>query len=251
MRAILSDIHGNLEALQAVLRDIEQHQVNEIYCLGDLIGYGPNPLECVELSWNWPVVLQGDHENFVLNGEAEPCGPSHPVLNRYLLWCRKELACAQNPRSYQDYLGALPHFHREGDHLYVHASPRNFRFEFIFPEDTYNQKKMRSIGTFFDRVCFCGHTHIAGIFEWRKDDWFYQDAVPNGPWFSLNASQTICNVGSVGQPRDNDPRASYVLFDGAAINHRRVDYDYEATRRKIQRNPDIDDSSGDRLMRGR
>src|SRR5947208_1221672 len=87
MKAILSDIHGNLEALQAVLQDIALHNVEAIYCLGDLVGYGPNPRECLDLAMHWSVVLRGNHDQAAL---FDPEGFSPPA-RQSILWARPQI----------------------------------------------------------------------------------------------------------------------------------------------------------------
>src|SRR5436305_9997452 len=118
MKAILSDIHGNLEALQAVLQDVALHNVEAIYSLGDLVGYGPNPRECVDLAVRWPVVLLGDHDQTAVPGQAD-C-----VLrvNRAVLWARCQLDAPVPDSRAADrrlrFLGGRPLTHREADLLF-------------------------------------------------------------------------------------------------------------------------------------
>lgn len=141
MRAILSDIHGNLEALQAVLADAEAHGVSKIYCLGDLVGYGPDPIACVELAMAWPVVLLGNHDQAAMLDD-------------------------------------------DLDSWTAQAAKRS-------------------------------------IFKFRRQ--------------LQETGKAICNVGSVGQPRDGDPRACYVLFEDDTIIFCRIDYDIEKSIKKIER----------------
>jgi diadenosine tetraphosphatase ApaH/serine/threonine PP2A family protein phosphatase len=136
--------------------------------------------------------------------------------------------------------------------LYVHGSPRNHLNEYVFPEDIYNERKMTRLGEKFGRVCFNGHTHLPGIFvEHGLGRWEFVDPQECTSGFPIDKHRVICNVGSVGQPRDGDWRACYVLFDGRRIWFRRVAYDVEATIRKIYALPELENFFGDRLRQGR
>src|SRR5690348_10091160 len=143
MRAILSDIHGNLEALQAVLNDVARHPIDGVYCLGDTLGYGPNPCECLHLvARTCAVTLLGNHDQGAL---FDPDGFG-PVAERAIFWCREQVEAPVPNRATAlrriEFLLGLPSQHREGDRLYVHGSPRNPLNEYLFPEDIYNTRKM-------------------------------------------------------------------------------------------------------------
>src|SRR5262245_37714843 len=238
MKAFISDIHANFEALQAVLEDIARHNVEAIYCLGDVVGYGPNPRECVDHVMRCKVCLLGNHD------QAAVFDPSNfnPAAQQAIFWTREQLeANVPNRQAMQrrwDFLGELPRTHREGDLLFVHGSPRNPINEYVFPEDVYNVRKIEALFALIERNCFQGHTHLPGIFLESKE--FYSPEEVNQV-FPLDARKTMCNVGSVGQPRDGDWRACYVLFDGEAIRYRRVEYDVETTIQKIREVPELDD----------
>jgi predicted phosphodiesterase len=247
MKAILSDIHGNLEALQAVLDDIRQHPVEAIYCLGDAIGYGPNPRECLDLAMTWPVFLLGNHEEATLTGPES----FNPAAARAILWTRTQVdAPLPSPEAAQRrlaFLKSLPQRHSEGDFLFVHGSPYDPAHEYVFPEDVRNGIKMWTLFTWVPRWCFQGHTHLPGVFT-EAPQFFAPAQV--GDEFRLTGKAMI-NVGSVGQPRDGDPRASYVLLDGDTVRFRRVVYDTDATARKIHAVAELDRELGDRLRLGR
>src|SRR5580704_14658970 len=118
MKAIISDIHGNLEALQAVLKDAARNAVEEIYCLGDLVGYGPNPCECLELAMKWNVVVQGNFDRTVLN-DVPDFGPTAIAASRSLVWSRKQIVApvpdAEAAEKRWTFLTNLPATHCEGD----------------------------------------------------------------------------------------------------------------------------------------
>src|SRR5262245_3074279 len=126
MKAIISDVHGNLEALQAVLNDIAAHGVEDIYCLGDIIDYGPNPRECIDLLMGCWVVLQGDRDQATLFDEAGDFGTES---YQSALWTRNELEQITLPEEERkrrwDFLADCPQSHRDGEFLFVHGSPIN------------------------------------------------------------------------------------------------------------------------------
>lgn len=247
MRAILSDIHANLEALDAVQADIAGQSVEAIYCLGDVVGYGPDPVECLRRSMDWAVVVLGNHDQAVL---FDPAGFS-PNAERAVLWTRRTFEQLRWDAGFE-FLAARPRTFPDGDTLYVHGSPRQPTNEYVFPEDVYNTRKMENIAGLFGKQCFCGHTHVPGVFvATDSGSWtFYSPEEIDGTW-RFDGRKTLVNVGSVGQPRDNNWRACYVLLDGPTLTFRRVEYNVEATVRKIHANPDLADFLGDRLRDGR
>jgi predicted phosphodiesterase len=247
--ALISDIHANFEALQAVLRDIRAQRIPAIHCLGDIVGYGPNPCECLDkVIDSCEVTILGNHDQATL---FDPDG-FNPVALQAVYWTREQLetgagSAAMVSRRW-DFLGELPRTHNEGKLLYVHGSPREPTNEYVFPEDVYNQRKMDALFARVEQYCFAGHTHIPGVFTFDReflapDDIDYQ--------FRLGGEQVMVNVGSVGQPRDNDPRACYCIIDEDVVMFRRVEYDVEATVRQIYNTPDLDNMLGDRLRSGR
>jgi predicted phosphodiesterase len=248
MKALISDIHSNLEALDAVLADIAALKVETIYCLGDIVGYGPNPRECLERVMQFDICLLGNHD------QAAQFDPRdfNAAAERAAFWTRKEIDAPIRNRDAADlrweYLAERPLKHKEKDFLFVHGSPRNPLNEYIFPEDVYNQRKMEAIFALVERYCFQGHTHNPGIFTDRFE--FYSpDEIDFA--YELDGRKTLCNVGSVGQPRDRDWRACYVLLDGNNLQFRRVEYDVSTTIKKIKEIRDLDDFLGDRLRDGR
>ena len=251
MWAVLSDIHANLEALDAVLADVAKHRVSHIFCLGDILGYGPDPIACLQKvsDANWDVVLSGfddvlacyDPDGYSTTGEAS------------LYWLRRTLD-STCPEDLWLFLNTLPHSHTQGDSLFVHGSPRNPRNEYVFPEDIYNHRKMEKIGARINRYSFAGHTHVPGVFvepEIAGQQWEYVSPQECFDFYRLNGRKTIVNVGAVGQPLDGNWRASYVLVDGWDVIFRRVEYDVDTTVQKIYAIPELDNFLGDRLREGR
>ena len=247
-RAIISDIHGNLEALQAVLADIRDQHCDQIYCLGDIIGYGPNPLECLDLSRQFDMAILGNHDQGAL---FDPEGFSSGA-ERAIFWTRDQLeredGDTDKHRERLTYLAELQRNIREPSFLFVHGSARNPLNEYVFPEDIYNQRKIEKIFTLIERYCFQGHTHVPGVFT-DEGKFYHPEDVSFR--YTLPASKVMINVGSVGQPRDGDPRSSYVILEGDLVDFRRVEYPIDQTVSKIYAIPELDDFLGDRLREGR
>jgi len=247
-RALISDIHGNLEALRAVLDHIRQSGITEVYCLGDIVGYGPNPRECVDHVEKLDVCILGNHDQAAM---FDPDG-FNPVALQAIFWTRAELearrgAPSQNTRRW-DFLGELPRLRSEGDFLFVHGSPRDPTNEYIFPEDVYNQRKLDNLFTKFDKYCFQGHTHIPGVFT---PDRMFVAPEDCDSKYKLGDEKIMVNVGSVGQPRDGDSRACYVELLDNELTFHRVEYDIEKTINRIYSVPELDNMLGDRLREGR
>ncbi len=255
MIAILSDIHGNLEALEAVLVDADRFAPDRWICLGDVVGYGPDPVECLLHAMNFSVVLKGNHEQALHLSllesleKAVPFWP--PTLANSISKTMQLIRSSQHFSKIEAFLAAQPRFFRFQESLFVHGSPRDYtNNEYVFPEDVYATDKMKAIFAKFDSLCFCGHTHVPGIFT-ANQGWKFSSPPESDFQHRLDDDyKVLCNVGSVGQPRDDDPRACYVLFDGSTIVFRRVEYDVEVTRQKIH-DSDDDDMFGDRLLVGR
>ncbi|MBI4569584.1 MAG: metallophosphoesterase family protein [Planctomycetes bacterium] len=251
--AIISDIHSNYEAMTAVLDDIAQQKVDAILCLGDVIGYGANPVECLEKAVEWKFVLRGNHEEAVLNGAVG----FNPAARRAIDWTRKQLkphifSFAATKRRWQ-FLADTPAQIKEGRVLYVHGSPRDPVWEYVLRSDTEDflggvPPKIKELLDLTDHISFFGHTHVPGIITQRSQ--FLDPPTVNYEFTLQPAEKYLINVGSVGQPRDGDNRACYVLFDGRVLRYRRVPYDIETASRKIRENPHLDEKLADRLTTG-
>lgn len=245
-RAIISDIHGNLAALEAVLADADEEGIGEIYCLGDVVGYGPNPRECLDRIMQVNACILGNHDQAAL---FDPDGFSSGA-EKAIFWTRKQIeddSDAENPKRW-NFLCELPRVRRDGDFLYVHGSARSPLHEYVFPEDIYNAKKIERIFSLIPRYCFQGHTHAPGVFT---DDFSFQRPDQIDFTYTLDNKKTMVNVGSVGQPRDGDNRACYVILEENTIRYRRVVYDIDATANQIYAIPELDNFLGDRLYDGR
>lgn len=248
--ALISDIHANLDALQVVLNDIEQKEVDRVLCLGDIIGYGPNPRECLDLVMDkcaW--ALMGNHDFAVL---YEPTS-FNTSAESAAFWTRRQFEFepdADLRRQRWEFLGSLEVRHRDDTALWVHASPRRPINEYIFPDDVVTAPaKMTNI---FDRIedkCCVGHTHVPGVFTDEPD--FYPPGDLGGRYSFRDDEKCIINPGSVGQPRDRDPRAAYALMDDNGVEFIRLEYDIDAVVRDVEKTEGLSDWLGQRLREGR
>ena len=226
--AIISDIHGNLEALSAVLYDIESLNIDEIVCLGDVIGYGPNPNECISLvSKKCPITLLGNHDAAVL----DPLSTQNFNINAKIAieWTDKQLT-----QESREFIKNLPMTKMDENQTYVHATPYEPKMWYYISsveEALFNFQ-------FFDTTfCFVGHTHIPVTISLDKNGKINvsQDGLLD---FNKNMeAHYLINIGSVGQPRDRNPRASYGIVDTDAsiFTLRRVEYDIEKCQAKMKK----------------
>jgi diadenosine tetraphosphatase ApaH/serine/threonine PP2A family protein phosphatase len=231
--AVMSCIHGNYEALDAVLLDIDKHSCDKIFCLGDLVGYGPYPNAVVAQirSLDIPTVAGCWDEDVVEGLNACECGfPSVLAEKRGKLaheWTDKEIY----PEN-REFLANLPHSLKEENLAFVHGSPHS-NHEYLLPELDAFVALERVLSTDAD-VLFCGHTHVPYVrtldginLQVRFQDYGATEKEKN---FHTPLKQII-NVGSVGEPRHGRPNATYVIYDtdAQAVTLREVPYDYEKT----------------------
>ncbi len=246
-RAIISDIHSNLDALECVMADIESQGITEIVCLGDVIGYGPNPCDCIDRIMQCDVCILGNHDQGAL---FDPEGFSSGA-EQAIFWTRSQLERnhdGDKNKKRWDFLCKIPRTHRDGPHLFVHGSARSPLNEYVFPEDIYNTKKIEKLFSMIERYCFQGHTHVPGVFT--EDGRFLSPPEFNFK-YPLGEQKVMVNVGSVGQPRDSDNRSCYVILEDNNIEFRRVEYPFDQTAQKIYAVPELDNFLGDRLREGR
>jgi diadenosine tetraphosphatase ApaH/serine/threonine PP2A family protein phosphatase len=251
MLAFISDIHSNTEALEACVSEIEQRRADRIICLGDVIGYGPEPretllrvMELCEFS------LLGNHEH----GAMFYASDFNPKARAAIDWTREQLNRRDRPRDETmrmwQYMGKMPTTHREGNVLLVHGSPKDPVKEYIVPKDAGDREKLaewfRCMGD--AQVCFVGHSHVPGVYL-EDGEYLAPDRI--GHRWELKDRRAIVNIGSVGQPRDGDPRASFVTFDGGTVFFHRIAYDFASTMAKIRAVPELPDYLAERLAQGR
>jgi len=233
--AIVSDIHANLAALEAVLEDIAGLGISVVLNLGDTVGYGPDPEACIDLAGaECRANLCGNHDYAVLNAAEgfNPVAKGAIDYHRFLL--------APGPDAGEDrlrrwaWLQDRETVHTESGFEAMHASPRNPIAEYILPSDPeLDPYKIHDIFQAMIRpVVFVGHTHFPGIVEDGRKTFIHPSMLAGG-MYRLGEGAVIVNVGSVGQPRDRDPRSCYVIFDGETVTYRRVAYDIEVTIEKV------------------
>lgn len=258
VKAIISDIHANLDALEAVLKDIKEQGITQIQCLGDVVGYGPNPIECCDRTREiaeW--CLLGNHDEAVVDEVVGGIG-FNPLAREVIEWHRSELKPGWlSPRAKKerwDWLRSLPRLKKDGDVMYVHGSPRDPTMEYVLRSDCEDlmggiPDKIRECFEKMDWICFNGHTHDPGVIT--DDGKFHTPADLNMEYRFEKGRKALINVGSVGQPRDGDPRSCYVVIDGELLRYRRVEYDTKVVAEKIRKIPAIDPRMGERLSVGR
>jgi diadenosine tetraphosphatase ApaH/serine/threonine PP2A family protein phosphatase len=247
--AIISDIHGNIEALTAVMEEIDDRQIKRIICLGDVIGYGPNPLECIDIVIErCEFSLMGNHDFAIF---FEPYNFNTAAENASF-WTRQQFEDdpdVERRNKRWRYLGAMRTRHANSRFAAYHGSPRRPINEYVFPEDIYTApQKMSSIFDRFPRLCFVGHTHVPGVFV-PDPDFYSPDEL--GGKFTITSEKAMINVGSVGQPRDKNPKASFVVLHHDHVEFLRLGYDVETTVEKVRSIDALDDFLGSRLLEGR
>lgn len=236
---IIADIHANLEGLQVVLADIKAQKCTHVVCLGDVVGYGANPKECLDIvrGMNIPVV-KGNHDEYI--GSSEDPEGFNDAAAEAVNWSRNQLT-----EEDRKWLRELKYFRLVANFSIVHATldaPQ--RWGYVF-------EKLEAAASFTyqnTQVCFFGHTHVPVA--------FVRDTGVRGGTYSKfrveSRKKYFVNVGSVGQPRDGDPRAAYVIYDlpQQTIELRRLDYDIPTAQRKI-RAAGLPERLAERLSTGR
>lgn len=251
--AIISDVHGNLEALTAVIDDVRGQGIQKIYNLGDTAGYGPDPAACIDLvDAACEVTLCGNHDYAVLF-DAEGF---NPIARKSVEFHRKELTPSsdsdpENERRWSWLRNLEPMFVCD-DFEAMHGSPRQPITEYVLPSDPEMDpvKIAHIFAAMSQHIAFVGHTHFPGVLE-ELNETFLMTTQLGNRYVISDERRAIINVGSVGQPRDRNPRSCYVIYDGLTVTYRRVDYDYEKTIQKILAQPGIHPASGLRLRDGR
>ena len=261
--AVISDIHNNFEAFNTTLDDINSREVDKICCLGDLVGYGPDPIKCIDLmlklrdKGRLEICLPGNHDQAVM---FDPEG-FNPLALAAVQWTRRKID-ESGARSSErwDFLSVMQNpqaqYYYKDELLFVHGSPRNFLNEYVFDVDHEELSKMRDCFACFDnipsktplRYCFMGHTHVPGVFVDEKVHGKYLYYSPSDietefdGKLPLGSSKLMINVGSVGQPRDGNPDSCYVILnyekDGSDnyVEYHRVKYDVSKTVASFEKN---------------
>jgi predicted phosphodiesterase len=224
-RVILADIHANLTALTAVLEDVEkQGGAEEIWCLGDIVGYGPDPHSCIEIiQKHCSACVAGNHD-WAAIGKMDT-SYFNPEAAEAAHWTGRHL----NSEDIR-FLESLPLAIEKGDFTLVHGSPRDPIWEYVLSADEAEE----NLKYFKTKYCAVGHSHLPLLFE--CDRLCSETYLEAGRKVGLGPKRLIFNPGGVGQPRDNDPRASYVIYDSEdeTLILNRVDYDIAAVQQRIQ-----------------
>ena len=221
---VVSDIHSNLPALEAVLSDMGE--VDELWCLGDFVGYGPWPNECVSMLRERGVrAIAGNHDLAVVGAISTAAFNTDAAFAT--AWTAEQLT-----PELTSYLAELPPMTRlDRKTTLAHGSPRQPVWEYLLDDETASA----SFKCFKTQLCFIGHTHIPSIFvkEGRR---VAVSHMPESAQFTVGKLRAIANPGSVGQPRDRDPRSSYLIFDSGqgTLEWRRVAYDIGRTQARMR-----------------
>ena len=216
---LISDIHSNLEALSAVISRLEKMNVDRVICLGDIVGYGANPVECIKLvREKCDVVLAGNHD-FAVAGNLSISWFNQDALDS-VIWTKKNI-----DDNMSNYLSSLPLTYVKEDVVYVHATPHKpEKWSYIVSmEDALYEFRY-----FRGSLAFVGHSHIAGI--------YCHDGSTHKNEINLERSKRyIINIGSIGQPRDGNPDAAFAVYDDdhKRVNIEREPYDIDSAAQKI------------------
>ncbi|MDR7401838.1 MAG: metallophosphoesterase family protein [Armatimonadota bacterium] len=203
--AVLSDVHANLEALEVVLADLTARRPDAVLCLGDFVGYGPDPVACVtRLRPLLRGAVLGNHDAAVVDPQDTLAARFNPYAYEAALWTRRQLTDAV-----RSYLQGLPHRLTLDGILCVHGSARDPIEEYILDPET----ARASFRAAPFELCLVGHTHIPAVFTEAGEAVTAEPLLPGRPVRLRPDRRYIINVGSVGQPRDGDPRAAYLWLD--------------------------------------
>lgn len=272
--AIISDIHANLEAFEVVLADIGRQGVDRTICLGDVIGYGPDPCACIDLvQEHCEFSLLGNHDFACL---LEPTN-FNPIAAEGSYWTREQFeptgtdidrAATARRQAFLHLMKTYALLDDDRDYLLVHASPRKPLSEYLFRDDVHNTSKLaNAFGPMPGTYAFVGHTHVPGVFSAETDAdgqvsveslFEFEYANELSEPFALDHEDRrvrhIVNPGSVGQPRDGDPRASYAVLDQSkpvpTVEFHRLEYPVQVTCEKILKEDRLADRLGKRLLVG-
>ena len=224
--AIMADIHANLAAFTAVLDDIKRWGgVEEIWCLGDVVGYGPDPHQCIELLCQYNHVCVAGNHDWAAVGKVAT-SEFNPDAAVACHWTAQQL-------SHEDvgYLENLPVVIQKGDFSLVHGSPREPIWEYLLSVNSAKE----NFAYFQSQFCLVGHSHVPMVFEYDETDSCSFSQFMPSIGLVLGKSRLIINPGGVGQPRDGDPRASYAIYDSEAgvIRLYRVPYEVGVTQTRM------------------
>jgi predicted phosphodiesterase len=224
--AILADIHANLAAFQAVLDHIkEQGGFDELWCLGDIVGYGPDPHECIELLRQYPCLCVAGNHDRAATGDIST-DDFNPEAADAAHWTSQHISVED-----KDFLHNLPEKIEKDDFTLVHGSPREPLWEYVLSLDSVRE----NFKYFNTSCCLIGHSHQPLLFRQSVKGELSLKRLQDREVIQLGAERLIINPGGVGQPRDSDPRAAYALYDSDAktISLHRVAYDIKSVQQRM------------------
>ena len=224
--AIIADIHANLTAFKAVLDHIERRGgVAEIWCLGDIVGYGPDPRQCIELLRRYKHICVAGNHDWAAIGKAA-VSDFNPDAAVACQWTAQQLS----PEDVE-YLDNLPMVIEKGDFTLVHGSPRQPIWEYLISIGSAKE----SFAYFQSQFCLVGHSHVPVVFRYDEAGTCSSSQFSPSVGLALGKSRLIINPGGVGQPRDGDPRASYAIYDSETgmVRLYRVPYDVGITQTRM------------------
>jgi diadenosine tetraphosphatase ApaH/serine/threonine PP2A family protein phosphatase len=271
LTAIVSDIHSNRQALAVALADAAQRGARRYVCLGDVVGYGARPGDCLDtimaitgqgaggaagpgetahditgVEVERGLCLLGNHEQALMQSAED----FNPRAREAIEWTRERIQ--ESGDLYWNFIGALEPSAVDAAAQFVHGSPRDPVREYVMPSDVRNPEKLAAMFAHQQRpICFVGHSHVPAVYY--EDQRFFRPRGTEGPYRVLSApgERAIINVGSVGQPRDGDVRLSYALFDGEAVTFVRLEYDVDGAQADIRASGGLPEYLAERLGQGR
>ncbi len=224
--AIIADIHSNLAAFAAVLDDIARRGgVEELWCLGDVVGYGPDPHQCIELLRQHNHICVAGNHDWAAIGKIDT-SYFNPAAAAACHWTAQQLSLAD-----VHFLESLPLILEQGDFTLAHGSPREPIWEYLLSTAI----ALENFSCFPSPFCLVGHSHVPLVFEYDETGACSLSEFADNAALALAESRLIINPGGIGQPRDGDPRASYAIYDSEArsVTHYRVPYDIAATQSRM------------------
>ncbi len=250
--AIISDLHSNREALEAVFADIQAKGIPTLYCLGDVIGYGPEPEFCIDLvRGHAEICLMGNHDEALFRDARDFNPHARGAIDYTRQRMRPKWYSSGETKARWKWLNGLPLTHRLGRFLFVHGSPRDPVREYVLSTDGFlNPDKLRAIFDSFEGIGLGGHTHHPGM----HDEELRFHGLEGEETLTLplpDKGKFFINVGSTGQPRDGDNRACYAVLEEHQITWHRVAYDYRLTMQKILDTGVLSDILARRLALGK
>lgn len=250
--AVISDLHSNRESLEAVFAHIRAQGIEDLVCLGDVIGYGPDPEYCVDLvrgHARW--CLMGNHDEALFRDAYDFNSYARTAIEYTRAQMEPAWYSSAEKKARWKWLKGLPQKVQEGRFLFVHGSPRDPVREYVLATDGFlNPDKLRHIFAQIEGVALAGHTHHPGLFDEQLT--FHGLAGAQTLTLPLEAGRKFfVNVGSTGQPRDGDNRACYAVLEEHQVTWHRVPYDFRVTQEKIQRTGVLHEVLARRLAVGR